>query len=566
MAAQVFTCNYSGSIKNKLLKGGDKLFLKIDGDRISGKAFICNEEGRNGYIDNFDYPLTDVREVLKGEYMGNQALIMNTRITSLYGTKKAQTIFPSIKDIDIVIEKLGQLKESSGGSNAAAPVKQATTQSQPIQRPTGTPVVKPVQAPEPQPVKKPEAPAPKPAPVKAEAPAPAPAKAPKAEAPAEEVGSSLLKRAEAVPTSAPAPAVSPITSTPVLSRRTAPTPPPAPAPAPAKKEEDNSEDFQKRLEKLYILKDCGMLSEKEFDAKKLELVSELCGMSDFNTKVEKLVVLKDMGMLDDSEFNARKADIIKECCNTDVKDLNEYKSNIEKLPYLKIGGMINDSEFEEKKKSILDEVEFDYNDTNTVLLHKLERWPILKEVGMLSDDEFKLKIQSLVDIIDVGFEDPIPTLKDKLNKWPVLVDAKVITENDFRAKQQQVINDFVNNAPWSNVDEFKVVVERLIALKECNWLSDSDFHAKKVDLLRKVSAIDDYVTKVEIYIASPKMGLISEEDYNLKKEEFIADIFKPHESTEEFQVSVKKLMDLEKVGMLTSDEFTNYKMKLMSEL
>ena len=116
----------------------------------------------------------------------------------------------------------------------------------------------------------------------------------------------------------------------------------------------------------------------------------------------------------------------------------------------------------------------------------------------------------------------------------------------------------------NEVDMLEAVKD--VALKECNWLSDSDFHAKKVDLLRKVSAIDDYVTKVEIYIASPKMGLISEEDYNLKKEEFIADIFKPHESTEEFQVSVKKLMDLEKVGMLTSDEFTNYKMKLMSEL
>ena len=114
--AQVFTCNYSGSIKNKLLKGGEKLFLKIEDTKISGKGYICNEEGRNGYIDNFEYPISDVREVFKGEYQGNQALIMNTRITSLYGTKKAQTIFPSIKDIDTVIEILGSIKESSAGS------------------------------------------------------------------------------------------------------------------------------------------------------------------------------------------------------------------------------------------------------------------------------------------------------------------------------------------------------------------------------------------------------------------------------------------------------------------
>ena len=143
--AQVFTCNYGGSIKNKLLKSGEKLFLKIEDGKISGKAFICNEEGRNGYIDNFDYPINDVREVFKGEYQGNTALIMNTRLTSLYGTKKAQTIFPSMKDIDIVIEKIGQMKESHGGANATKEVRQATTQSQPIARPT-TPAPAPAPA------------------------------------------------------------------------------------------------------------------------------------------------------------------------------------------------------------------------------------------------------------------------------------------------------------------------------------------------------------------------------------------------------------------------------------
>ena len=68
--AQVFTCNYGGSIKNKLLKSGEKLFLKLEDGKISGKAFICNEEGRNGYIDNFEYPINDVREVYKGDYQG----------------------------------------------------------------------------------------------------------------------------------------------------------------------------------------------------------------------------------------------------------------------------------------------------------------------------------------------------------------------------------------------------------------------------------------------------------------------------------------------------------------
>ena len=565
--AQVFTCNYSGSIKNKLLKGGEKLFLKIEDTKISGKGYICNEEGRNGYIDNFEYPISDVREVFKGEYQGNQALIMNTRITSLYGTKKAQTIFPSIKDIDTVIEILGSIKESSAGS--APEVRHATTQSQPIGRPAApTPV-----APAPVPVAPaPVAPAPAPKPemtvIKSDTPVTQNVVI-KKESPLH-MGSSLMGSTGSVVSnnsSAVGSAVMPKVSTPAPAPAPAPTPAPAPAPAPApvKEEQKNSEDFENRMKKLYVLKDCGMLNDKEFEAKKLELVSELCGMTDFNEKVQKLVVLKDCGMLSEKEFETRKIDIIKECCNTDVDDLEEYKRNVERLPYIKLGGMISEAEFLEKKTSVLKEVEYSANDSLEVLQKKLERWPILRDCEMLSADEYAIKVQALVDIIDVSQADSIDTLIKKLNKWPILVKAGLISETEFKKKQGAVIDEFVN-APWASVAEFKVVVERLMALKSCEWLSELDFHAKKVELLRKVSAVEDYVTKVQLYIALPGIGLISDGDYQVKKQEFIDDIFAPYADMDEFQGKVKKLMDLEKTGMLTNDEFTSYKMKLMSEL
>ena len=556
--AQVFTCNYSGSIKNKLLKGGEKLFLKIEDTKISGKGYICNEEGRNGYIDNFEYPIADVREVFKGEYQGNQALIMNTRITSLYGTKKAQTIFPSIKDIDTVIEILGSIKESSAGS--APEVRQATTQSQPIARPvTPTPV-----APAPVPVAPaPVAPAPAPKPemtvIKSDTPVTQNVVI-KKESPLHmaQTGSSLMGTTGSVVSN---------TSSAVGSAVMQPKPvAPAPAPvAPVKEERKDSEDFENRMKKLYVLKDCGMLNDKEFEAKKLELVSELCGMTDFNEKVQKLVVLKDCGMLSEKEFETRKVDIIKECCNTDVDDLDEYKRNVERLPYIKLGGMISEAEFQEKKASVLKEVEYSASDSLEVLQKKLERWPILRDCEMLSADEYAIKVQALVDIIDVSQMDSIDTLIKKLNKWPVLVKARLITDGEFKKKQSVVIDEFVN-APWASVAEFKVVVERLMALKSCDWLSELDFHAKKVELLRKVGAVEDYITKVQLYIALPGIGLISEGDYQAKKQEFIDDIFAPYADMDEFQGKVKKLMDLEKTGMLTNDEFTSYKMKLMSEL
>jgi len=553
VGAQVFTCNYSGSIKNKLLKGGEKLFLKIEDNKISGKGFICNEEGRNGYIDNFEYPINDVREVFKGEYQGNQALIMNTRITSLYGTKKAQTIFPSIKDIDTVIEILGSIKENTASSNLEP--KAATTQSQPIAPAAQVAPAAPATAPAPAPV----APKPEMQIIKSDEPITSANVIIKKESPLRPAGSSSVEAStgSALLNSAPkaaAPTASAVVGSAVASKPAAPA-----------KEKDSSEDFENRMKKLYVLKECGMLNDKEFDAKKLELVSELCGMTDFNEKVQKLVVLKECGMLSDKEFEIRKIDIIKECCSTDVDDLDEYKRNVERLPYLKLGGMISDDEFEEKKLSVIKEVEYKDSDGLDVLLKKLERWPVLRETEMFTADEYAIRVQALVDSIDVHFEDSIATLTKKLNKWPILVQAKLISENEFKKKQAFVIEEFVG-APWSTVDEFKAVVERLMTLKNCEWLSELDFHARKVELLKKVAAVEDYVVKVQLYIALPGIGLISEGDYQLKKQEFIDEIFSPYTSMDDFQLKVKKLMDLEKTGMVSSDEFTNYKMKLMSEL
>lgn len=562
--AQVFSCNYSGSIKNKLLKGGDKLFLKIEDTKISGKAFICNEEGRNGYIDNFEYPINDVREVYKGDYQGDVALIMNTRITSLYGTKKAQTIFPAIKDIDVVVEILGELKEKTAAAGSANDTRRAaTTQSQPIGRPVApTPV-----APTPTATQQvPTAPVPSASldakSIKQEVTQSVVVKKDSGIGASDSIGGALLNRKPAEPMRTASNAVGS-----AVMQKGAPAPAPAPVqPTPQQQKKNDSEDFQKRMEKLYVLKDCGMLTDKEFDAKKLELVSELCGMTDFNEKVQKLVVLKECGMLSEKEFDSRKVDIIKECCSTDVEDLGEYKRNVERLPYLKLGGMIDDAEFIEKKNQVLAEVEYSDLDPDEITLRKLERWPVLRDAEMLTEDEFKIKVQSLVDHIDVSEFDSIELLSAKLRKWPILVQAKLISEGEFKKKQNDVIDTFTNY-PWNDVPSFTVVVERLMALKDCEWLSELDFHSKKVELLRKVANVEDYVTKVQLYLALPQIGLITQGDFEVKKQEFVDEIFAPgNGSTEEFQTKVRRLMDLEKTGMLSTDEFTNYKLKLMSEL
>ena len=145
------------------------------------------------------------------------------------------------------------------------------------------------------------------------------------------------------------------------------------------------------------------------------------------------------------------------------------------------------------------------------------------------------------------------------------MEAKLISDGELRRKQANVVETFAN-IPWKNVPEFQAVVERLMALKRCNWLSEMDFHTKKVELLRKVDQVEDYVSKVELYISLPKIGIISESEYEQRKQKFIEEIFGEYSTMDEFQVKAKKLMDLQKTGMLSEDEYNSYKMKLMSEL
>ena len=53
--ARVYTCGSSNSVRNRLFKKEDALFIKIDGTKVSGKAEICNVDGKNGYTGDFSF-------------------------------------------------------------------------------------------------------------------------------------------------------------------------------------------------------------------------------------------------------------------------------------------------------------------------------------------------------------------------------------------------------------------------------------------------------------------------------------------------------------------------------
>lgn len=101
MGVQVYQCHTGNSLK-KLFDKNDKnkMFIQIDDTqadvRITGKAYIANEEGKNEYVSQFDHLAKDITSVKKGVFQGGDALILSLKVASMYGSKKLQIIVPNL--------------------------------------------------------------------------------------------------------------------------------------------------------------------------------------------------------------------------------------------------------------------------------------------------------------------------------------------------------------------------------------------------------------------------------------------------------------------------------------
>ncbi len=582
---QIFSCKSGNNMKSLFAKKDDAMFLKVENDKISGKGYVCNTEGKNGYIDEFQVAINKISMVMPTTYMGEPALAINTRLDNLYGSKKVQLVFPQLKNMDLA-EKL--IKKLQGG-DAPAPAPAA---------------------------------APAPAPIPAE-PAPAPKQiggvsltsgpigtgsalmsnvaaghattpptavptqgaygvvqrgTPVSSAPSGDLGSALMPKmggmsAAAAPAPA-APAKPAAPANPHSLHTGVPAPVPTPVPvvvsaAPTtdvdEEEQRREDEFNERIEKLTVLKDCGILGEKEFNAKKFELVSEFCDLTDFNEKIQKLVVLKDCGLLSETEFEGNRTDIIKECCDTDTEDPAVYRKNIQKLVYLEMGGIISAEEYAKNKKIMVDDVKFSLDDEPALFARKLRRLPVLKTCQMITDAEHKQSIEELYKMIEISETDAPAVMVKKMNKWPVLVQERYITPEELQEKQMPLLESCAK-MPVNTSAEVKAVSDRLIALKEGGWMSEFDYVAQKGDVMRRIDMISDYTTRIGIYVALPKIGFATEAEYEATKQKCIDEIFSPYSGMDEFKRRVNDLLILQKAGMLSEADFISYKTKLMSEL
>lgn len=523
--AQVFTCNAGGNVRSLFSKNSnsDALFLKVENDKVSGKGYVCNEDGRNGYVDDFEFAIKEVKSVFLGEYMGMQALGFNAKVNGLYGAKKAQIMLPQLKNMDLVVGLLNRLK-ASAESNAEEELRSSAAR-------------KPAAPPPPSP-----------------APAPTPAREAKEQSDGYQYAASEGSRTPSFTTASPA------------SSSNYSTPAPAPAPeVPAAKDGLESEEFQQKMDKLVVLRDCGLLGEKEFKAKKAELVGQYCDLTDFNEKIQKLIVLKDCGLLSEKEFEANRNDIIKECCDTGTSDPAEYMKSVQKLSFLEMGGVITPEEYEKNKQTLIDDVTFKSSDDRDTFQRKLRRLPVLKQAQLITDAEYNQRLTDMYRMIEINTDDETDVLAVKMSKWTMLAQERIISSNELKEKQKALIAEGLNGSV-SSPAELQATVKRLVALRDGEWLSEKDYEVKKQELLRKIDAGSDYSENLKMYQMLATIGFVSDQDYLNQRQKCIDDIFKPYGSMDEFKVRVNNLLELQKAGIITEEEFSSFKTKLMSEL
>ncbi len=518
------------------------MFLKVDNNKVSGKGYICNAEGKNGYIDDFSFTINEVGEITEEEYNEAKALAFTARLSGLYGSKRIKVYLPQLKNADLAFSLMRRLKkgdspeveeEKPAAETPAAPVKPEAPKSviQPVEKPAA-PVENKIQ----------EAPKPEnkitPRPVAETAPE------------------------ERKPVYSVEKPVTPVEETPAVE---APRPAAKAVEEPAEHTQLSEEEFQKRMDKLTVLKDCGLLGDKEFLSKKLELVSEFCNLNDFNEKIQKLIALKDCGLLSDKEFEANRIDVIKECCDLDVQDIKEYRRNVQKLAFLEMGEVITTEEYDRYKADLVDDVRFNINDDRDTFVRKLRRMPVLKDSHVIEDRDYIIMVADMVAALDITGRDSDSTMVTKMTKWPLLEQEKFMSAGELRDKRSELVRKYLD-ASWSTPEELEQIIGKMMVLKEGECITAEEYNKRREDILKSVDGISDYVSRISVYKMLPTTGIITTADYEGLKQKCIDEIFVYSNSVTEFKTRANNLVELNKVGILNEEEFATYKTKLMSEL
>ena len=504
----VFQCESVRGFLKKLAGNEKTPYLEVTKNAIKGRAIVYPENTGNSYSSDINYEIGDITKIEKMMFQGLDTFVISVRTNTIYGRERYQLRFPGMKDIERASSMLNNLLAANQGNNVSKPVNAQT----PIPK-----AVVPIQ----------------PEPVQASAPA-APAQAQVSEA--------------AAPT--PTAAVQ------------------AQAPAAAEtvqNKPDNLtlEERKKQFEKLEAIYQTGMISEKEYKISKAEYISMESGLDEFYSKLKVNLQYSEIGFLSEKEFEDFKNEVIDEASNITNVPTDTYKQNLKKLLLLNLCDILSNDEYSKICDDIVSTVQYVSDDSEDLVVQKIERWPILKECEVLSPTQYDQFLKIVAEDTKIKMGESIPILEHKLIRLSTLSKTFIFTPEEFAKKKQEFIAD-MTEMDYSSEAKLSVQIERLMALRHCEWMDESDYQSHKNEVLKTIEGNSDAVQKMLLFKMLTEVTYITQADYDNFKKGVIDDIFSNYSNIDELKMRAQTLMSLKEADIVTETEFNDLKKKLLA--
>lgn len=323
------------------------------------------------------------------------------------------------------------------------------------------------------------------------------------------------------------------------------------------------EEYQKKLARLETIYQTGIMTEKEYRTSKAEYISAMRGINSFFSKVKVNLQYSEIGFLSETEFTEFKRSTVEECSNLHGVSGDVLKQNLSKLLILNICEILTDAEYEKICADIVRSVQYVTMDSEEAVIEKIEKWPILKECEIITETQYEQFIRIVADDTKIKLGDSIPVLEHKLRRLTTLSKTFIFTAEEFARKKQEFIAD-MTVLDFSSDVKLKGQLERIMALKRFDWLSDVEYESKKNEVLRTIEDKSDVVEQMKLYGLLADVSFISKEDYGSYKGKVIDGIFQHYSDISELQAKAQSLMSLKNAGVITEAEFTDFKKRLLN--
>ena len=317
------------------------------------------------------------------------------------------------------------------------------------------------------------------------------------------------------------------------------------------------------MEKLEAIYQTGMITEKEYKSSKAEYISVLNGLDAFFNKVKVNLQYNEVGFLSATEFEEFKKGIIEECSNLTSVSNDELRSNLKKLLILYLFEIISQQEYDKICTDITQSVQYSSSDTEEMTVEKISKWPILKDCEIISEAQYEQFIKLVSDDTKIRMNESLPVLEHKLLRLNTLSQTFLFTPDEFASKKQELVAE-MTTLDFSSESKLKSQISCILSLRKCGWISDTEFQAKKTEIVNTVEANDDVIARLQLLRSLTNINFLSEEDYKGFEKKVIDDIFQPYSDINELQKKAQNLMKLKEASVISEEDFNAYKKKLLS--